>query len=160
MVKVKKEDLKVKMDMTPMIDIVFLLLVFFILTLKIVTAEGDFNIKMPISAAASNTSDNEPPTAILLFLKASGDGSLSHVKAGERTFQGTKDGLMSLRQFLRNQLGPGGTPAAAVTEVELACDYNLRYRNVINVITACTGYVENGQVLRMIERIKFRDPTQ
>ena len=156
--KTKKEELKVHMDMTPMIDIVFLLLVFFILTLKIVSAEGDFNIKMPLSTAASPEIDDPPPVSILLFLKADSKGGLTHVKAGERNFDGTASGLNGLRSFLRQQLGPGGTPAAAVTEVELACDYHLKYRNVIAVITACTGYVENGQVLRMVEKIKFRPP--
>ena len=158
--KVKKEELRIKMDMTPMIDIVFLLLVFFILTLKIVSAEGDFNIKMPISSAASPEDTTEPPTSILLRLKADGAGALSYIQAGERRFDGTQAGLDGLRSFLRQQLGPGGTPAAIVTEVELECDYHLRYRNVINVITACTGYVENGKVLRMIEKIKFRAPKQ
>ena len=41
---------KVPIDMTPMIDIVFQLLTFFVMTLKIATSEGDFNIKMPRAA--------------------------------------------------------------------------------------------------------------
>ena len=41
---------KVEQNMTPMIDIVFQLLTFFIMTLKIATQEGDFNIKMPLAA--------------------------------------------------------------------------------------------------------------
>ena len=41
---------KIELQMTPMIDIVFQLLVFFIMTFKIVAQEGDFNIKMPVSA--------------------------------------------------------------------------------------------------------------
>ncbi len=34
--------------MTPMIDVVFQLLIFFMLTLKIIAPEGDFNINMPL----------------------------------------------------------------------------------------------------------------
>ena len=50
--KLKKQGLpdKIPIDMTPMIDIVFQLLTFFVMTLKIVEAEGDFNIKMPLAA--------------------------------------------------------------------------------------------------------------
>ena len=39
------------LQMTAMIDIVFLLLVFFVMTFKIIAPEGDFNIKMPAQAA-------------------------------------------------------------------------------------------------------------
>ncbi len=43
---------KVEMQMTPMIDIVFQLNIFFLFTFKIVLPEGDFNIRMPSAAAA------------------------------------------------------------------------------------------------------------
>ena len=42
---------KIELQMTPMIDIVFQLLVFFIMTFKIVAQEGDFNVKMPLASA-------------------------------------------------------------------------------------------------------------
>ena len=37
-----------KPSLTPLIDVVFLLLIFFLLTLKIIEPEGEFNINMPI----------------------------------------------------------------------------------------------------------------
>jgi biopolymer transport protein ExbD len=39
---------KVEMQLTSMIDIIFLLLIFFVMTFKIAAQEGDFNIRMPI----------------------------------------------------------------------------------------------------------------
>ncbi|MEI8019525.1 MAG: biopolymer transporter ExbD, partial [Schlesneria sp.] len=44
---------KVEIPMAPMIDIVFLLLIFFMLNLKIVSPEGNFNINLPISAPSA-----------------------------------------------------------------------------------------------------------
>ena len=44
--------------MTPMIDIVFQLLVFFVMTFKVVVREGDFNIRMPAASAASSAVDD------------------------------------------------------------------------------------------------------
>ena len=41
----------VKPDMTPMIDCVFQLMIFFMLTLKFVQAEGNFDINMPARGA-------------------------------------------------------------------------------------------------------------
>jgi biopolymer transport protein ExbD len=49
---------KVEIPMTPMIDIVFQLLVFFIMTFKIVSQEGDFNIKMPLAAPSERQRRN------------------------------------------------------------------------------------------------------
>ena len=40
-----------------MIDVVFQLLIFFMLTLKIIEPEGDFNINMPLGAPSEQTKD-------------------------------------------------------------------------------------------------------
>ena len=46
-IKKTNPDAKVEMQMTPMIDIVFQLLTFFIMTFKIIAAECDSDIKLP-----------------------------------------------------------------------------------------------------------------
>ena len=53
-------DEKIELQMTPMIDIVFQLLIFFIMTFKIVAQEGDFNIKMPLASSAGGAAGREP----------------------------------------------------------------------------------------------------
>ncbi len=53
-----KQNEEIKLAMTPMIDIVFQLLVFFIMTYKVTAMEGDYNIRMP-SAAAEPTMEIE-----------------------------------------------------------------------------------------------------
>ena len=56
-----------KLEMTPMIDIVFNLLAFFIITFRIPAVEGDFNIKMPVNAPPSSESmDETAPLEITL----------------------------------------------------------------------------------------------
>jgi biopolymer transport protein ExbD len=47
--------------MTPMIDVVFQLLIFFMCTLKVIEPEGDFDISMPLGAPKAN-SDHRCPT--------------------------------------------------------------------------------------------------
>ena len=66
--RVSEED-KIELQMTPMIDIVFQLLVFFIMTFKIVAQEGDFNIKMPLAAPNAGTADDSllPPLKLRLL---------------------------------------------------------------------------------------------
>ena len=45
---------KVAVDMTPMIDVVFQLMSFFMCSLKVVAPEGDFDIRMPLGVAAAD----------------------------------------------------------------------------------------------------------
>ena len=47
---------EIKLNMTAMIDIVFQLLVFFIMTFKVVALEGDFNVKMPLASQNADES--------------------------------------------------------------------------------------------------------
>lgn len=142
-----------KGDMTPMIDMVFQLLIFFILMFKIVTPEGDFSIRMP---AMGGPADGPPPQAIVIQLKAKPNGNLDEVKVGNLDFPGSKKGREQLRAYMQKELG-GTAMEAAATEIELICDYQLKYRNVINIISDCTGYVSpDGRVVKLAEKIKFR----
>ena len=67
---------EIKMNMTSMIDIVFQLLVFFVMTFNPVEYEGDFSVKMPLdSGPASDTIDL--PTVISVKLASDPGGNLS-----------------------------------------------------------------------------------
>ncbi|MFP6658896.1 MAG: biopolymer transporter ExbD, partial [Pirellulales bacterium] len=55
---------KVELQMTPMIDIVFQLLVFFILTFKVVAQEGDFDIRMPVMGAPQEQLEEAEKTTL------------------------------------------------------------------------------------------------
>jgi len=73
---------KIELQMTPMIDIVFQLLVFFIMTFKIVTPEGDFNIKMPLDAPARGQPDPDMIPPIRVRLESHASGNLANIKMG------------------------------------------------------------------------------
>jgi len=79
----KREPLsdKINIDMTPMIDVVFQLITFFMLTLKTVIVEGDFNIRMPLGASAGAAEDNPIPP-IIVKMAATPEGRLSGVQLG------------------------------------------------------------------------------
>ncbi|HUE70831.1 MAG TPA: biopolymer transporter ExbD [Pirellulaceae bacterium] len=145
---------KIPIDMTPMIDIVFQLLTFFIMTLKIAAMEGDFNIKMPLSAIAAGDPDEQMPP-IKLRLVATNDGSCGDIIMNDRSFGA--DGWKALHQEVASLVQDGSLTAEA--EVELNCDYNLKYENVIRAITAVSGQRQpNGDIIKMIEKIKFAPP--
>jgi biopolymer transport protein ExbD len=79
---------KVPVDMTPMIDVVFQLLTFFMLTLRTVVVEGDFNIRMPLGVNPINDSDTEPPSPIIVKMTATPEGHLSDVRLGDKSAAG------------------------------------------------------------------------
>jgi biopolymer transport protein ExbD len=149
-----RED-KIELQMTPMIDIVFQMLIFFIMTFKIVLPEGDFYIRMP--SAATNVS--QPPVdmpTLKLRIRAADDGTLADVQLGELSFGNGPGAFAGLRTHVRGLVGDAAGPGtASEQEVEIDCDENLHYRYVMRAITAITGYIENGQQHKLIERIKF-----
>ena len=53
MARQRKQQEKLETNMSAMIDVVFQLLIFFMLTLKLIEPEGDFNINMPAMGQSS-----------------------------------------------------------------------------------------------------------
>ena len=146
---------KITLQMTPMIDIVFQILVFFIMSFKIVTPEGDFNIKMPLAAQAEGPVDDLlPPIRVRLI--AGADGQLEGIQFGERGLSGFDELTREILAIIGSDIGAGSLAESA--EVELDVDYNLRYEHVIEAITAVSGRVEGDDIVRMIEKIKFAPP--
>lgn len=152
-------DDKVELQMTPMIDIVFQLLVFFIMTFKIVSQEGDFNIKMPLAAPAAGAPDDLQLPPMKIRLQAGGGGMLAGMSLNERGV-GTMEALrLEIIGVVGDDRGPGSIQETA--EVELDCDYGLRYEHVIQAITAVSGYIDDtGNVVKLVEKIKFAPPRQ
>ena len=149
---------KIELQMTPMIDIVFQLNIFFLFTFKIILPEGDFNIRMP-SAAASRAAEPTETLPLTLVMKAGPSGELAELRLADRSFGHSGDAFARLHQYIRTLVSDAGGPGtAADQEIELDCDYDLHYDYVMRAITAITGYIEDGQQHRLIERIKFTPP--
>ena len=150
---------RIDLQMTPMIDIVFQLLVFFIMTFKIVLPEGDFNIRMPLPADDTPTPAPELPT-LNLRMAAGDDGRLATLSLGTRVFDG-EDRFAKLHATIRGMIDDSGGPGTAEDqEVEIDADYDLRYDYVMRAITALSGYLENGQRHQLIEKIRLTPPKE
>jgi biopolymer transport protein ExbD len=161
-IKTSKSE-KIETQMAPMIDVVFQLLIFFMLTLKIVEPEGDFSINMPIGAPSEPT--NELPLPDLKVRMLSDDnGNLTDLQFGTRSLGTAPDCFRRLTNEIIKVTGnplPGDVPNEQ--QVEIDADYNLRYEYGIACIGACTGQIQDGKMIRYIEKIKFsqvREPEQ
>lgn len=148
-----KEEDKIDLQMTPMIDIVFQLLTFFVMTFKVVVPEGDFNIKMPLAAPSSGPPDESLSLQVKLRLTSGGDGTLSGIQMNDTNVGGINDLRGRILGLVGTETGPNSV--AAGTEIEIDADYDLKYEYVIAVITQVTGYMDGDKVVKLIEKIKF-----
>jgi len=133
-------------SMTPMIDIVFLLLVFFVMTFQIVVPEGDFSIEMSQPA-----SSGPPPIALPLdvYLAASEDGSLAELRLGDRKLRSMEDLAAQVRQLAELQ-----QPASP--EVHIHSQSGLHYKHLMDAMSAISGYVdERGQIVSLDTKVRL-----
>ena len=151
------ETQKIELQMTPMIDIVFQLLIFFVMTFKIVALEGDFNIKMPASAPSEGAPDEDQLPPLRVELRAGDDGNLAAIRMNDRAFRSLDELHTYVMELVSDDAGPGGTLEGA--EVELDCDYDLPYQYVVAAITAVSGKVgDDGSIIKLIDKIRFSAP--
>ena len=149
----------IKLQMTPMIDIVFQLLIYFILTFKPPVYEGDFGVRMPAASQNPIVDPAPPKDNIYIRLNASDNKQLSSIDInnGDQVFSGVnqyKDLHAYIRQAVERKRSEPGDDEI---EVEFDIDRELQYAYTVNAIDAVTGFVQDGRIVTLVEKIKFRD---
>lgn len=150
---------KIRLDTTPLINVVFLLVIFYMCTLKVSGPEGDFSFSMPLEApsASAVTAAELPPYKVRLV--AGDNGELisvlfngSDLGNGQEAFAKLNSEVFRAITAL-NEIGPGQQEEQ---EVEIDSDYNLHYHYVIKAIGSCSGGLgQNGLPIRYISQINF-----
>lgn len=155
----KSSNVKIEQQMTPLIDVVFQLLVFFVLSFKVASVEGDFNVKMPLDTGRDRNLTEPADVPLKLRLVADADGDLESLSLNHRQFatndwHGLQRHLLSL---VGTATGPGSLRDSL--EVEIDCDYQLRYDHAIAAVTAISGVrSESGGIVPLIEHVKLSPP--
>ena len=153
----KGDETKVEMQMTAMIDVVFQLLIFFMLSFKIVAMEGDFNVKMPLAAPRAGLPDDKQIPPVKIRLEANAAYGLGRMSLNGQVYETPEKLRNYIIGFIGPERGPGSLQDTA--EVELDCDYDLKYAEVVAIVTAVSGYVADDKtVVKLIEKIKFAPP--
>lgn len=143
----------IQLQMTSMIDIVFLLLVFFVMTFKIAIPEGDFQIHMATPGCGPAELE-ATPEVIRVRLRAAADGSLSGIEAEQQKLASFTD----LRRLVLSLTGSSGGPAAqrSAPEIEFEADPSLDYQHLMAALTAVKGYIgPHGEIIELTDRIKL-----
>jgi biopolymer transport protein ExbD len=136
----KKPAEEIKIPITPMLDMAFQLLTFFILTYKPAPSEGQFAMNlMPAApatdfrakdaAAATPTNENIPAALRTLptVLRAVEGGALGRVSLGEQDVQGMDALKRELQVILKD-------PSLPFDQALLKVDPNLKYSELMQVI--------------------------
>lgn len=151
---------KIEAQMAPMIDVVFQLLIFFMLTLKIIEPEGDFNINMPIGAPMQTTSTDINFPDIKVRLIAAPNGELADLQIGRTSLGSGPEAFQRLNNEILTIIGNKDNPYRKDMEVEIDADYSLHYNYIIKAISSCRGRLDpaTGELVPYIEKIKFAPP--
>lgn len=154
--KASTGETKIDLQMTPMIDIVFQLLTFFLMSFKITAQEGDFNIKMPLAAPNAGAPDDSVLPPLKLQLRADAQGALQSITLNDQAFPSFSALHTHVRGLLGDASGPGSVEEA---EIEIDCDYQLKYSSAVAAVTAVSGYIDaDGNIVKLIDNINFTPP--
>jgi biopolymer transport protein ExbD len=143
----------VPLDMTPMIDVVFQLLAFFLMTFRVVAAEGDFQVRMPLTRHDASRADSTD-LPLRVRLAAAPGGELSRIELNGQAVESFAALHAHVYALVGSERGPGSR--GGPSEVELDCDSELAYHYVIEAVTAVSGHVaEDGRVVKLFDKIRF-----
>ena len=148
---------KIAPQMAPMIDVVFQLLIFFMLTLKIVSPEGEFGINMPLSGTTDTPEDPPLIPEMKVRVVAGADGELASLELNGRSLGNDDQAFADLTASVRRIAGdPTGEAPSDELSVEIDPDYDLNYRWFIKAVGAVSGErLEDGTTVPLVGNIKF-----
>ena len=144
---------KVAVNMTPMIDVVFQLMIFFMLTFNIIAPEGDFDVRMPLSKSSAEPLDDLQLPPIQVRLVSDAEGMLTGILMNGEPVKDFDELRQRVTSFVDIALESGAS--LEDVELEIDSDYQLDYINVVDAITAVSGRVEDGQLIEMVKKISF-----
>ena len=146
---------KIDINMTPMIDVVFQLLTFFLMTFKVASAEGDFSLKLPNRGHDAGP-QNVQIEVIVVRLAARANGDLASLAIGGNRPLAGPAAFEALHRYVDDMVSRARAAGRDEPEIEIDADDGLRYKNIIQVVAAVSGRVDDsGNVVPLVRKIKF-----
>ena len=118
-----------EVPLSSMIDVVFLLLIYFITTQKEVVTEGDLNVSLPAPGSASSENENPPqPLSIDVIRFDQDTDQLGYYGVGDGATMTPSQLLAYLMKI--GKLNPD-------TTVLINCDPNARHKKLVDLLDMC-----------------------
>ena len=146
---------RILLPLAPMVNVVFLLLLFFMLNLKIALPDRTFDANLPVNGPGDTTGVNVPD--IKVGLRSDGDGNLTQLTLGGIDLGNDNAAFDRLNKEILKIIGRPGNPLMKDIEVEIDADYECQHKYVAKAITQCTGRFDpqTQKVSRYVEKVKF-----
>jgi biopolymer transport protein ExbD len=89
-------------------------------------------------------------------LRAGEERELAGLELGDVQITGANP-FYELQTRIRGMVDDSAGPGSVDQEVEIEADYNLKYKYVMNAMTAITGYIDpaTGERHKLIEKVRF-----
>lgn len=120
------QDIKIKHQIAPLIDVVFLLLIYFMVTSTLIKKEGDISFSLPVPGPG-------PSWPVEAFIQIANDGDVilegMHFDSSDRELQALVSHMEMLRQMADAQQSD--------FIVTLAPSDDTLHRRIIDVMDAC-----------------------
>lgn len=144
-----------RFPIAPVVNIAFLLLMFFMVRLKAVSSERQFIVNLPAFSPTSQPDDEL--SNIKVGLRSDRNGYLTHLTLNGKNLGKDDAAFERLNREILKIVGRPGNPLAKDIEVELDADYECQHKFVVKAISHCTGRFDpqTQQVARFVEKIKF-----
>jgi biopolymer transport protein ExbD len=149
---------KVDIQMTPMIDIVFQLMAFFLMTFKVATVEGDFNLKLPKQERSQGVA-NTQAEMITVTLRAKPNGQLLDMIVGSARFVPKsavdKTPYRDLNGIIAEKVAAARRAEQDEPEIQIDVDDILAYENIIDTIEAVSVLRGVSPPQPLAKKVKF-----
>ena len=129
--KRRKDKDEMELQLTSMIDVIFQLLIYFVITANFQVDEGTIKATMPGQSAQTTTTDIPPPPIFIDLLTAD-DGVTYTLRVDSRTIPG---GASELHGYLAGQVAANRMDLDA--DIQIRPQANVRWQHVVNVFNAC-----------------------
>jgi biopolymer transport protein ExbD len=149
---------KIDINMTPMIDVVFQLMAFFLMTFRVASVEGDFNLKLPKDERSAGPA-NTQVEMIDVIMRAKPDGDLAVLAVGGAALPGANPVAKfgELTKYVAIKVSAARAAGQDEPEIQIDADDNLRYENIISAISHVSSHYDaNGQPAPLAKKVKFK----
>jgi biopolymer transport protein ExbD len=147
---------KIDINMTPMIDVVFQLLAFFLMTFKIAAPEGDFNLKLPKEERSAGPA-NTQTEMITIRLAATQFGDLAGIQVESKPVLTGRSAYAVLHNQIVLMVNDAREAGKDEPEIQIDADDLLRYENVVRTISAIAGHMDEfGNIKPLVKKVKFK----
>ncbi len=147
----------VQLPLVSLLNVMFVLAIFFVLNLEVLAPPKNFNVNMPLRAPAADNAGSL--SEIKVKLEADADGNLAQLVLGDKRLGRDDRAFERLNAEILKRIPRPGAALPDSIEVEIDADYDLRYEHVLRAVSTCTGRQDaQGNAIRYVEKIKFAPP--